>query len=223
MGAAMKCIFTFWVLIITLLTSVGEATHASNLELDRVSIEFENISVPEALDQLAKLTGVKISVKDSSEKRTLSRRYFQKNLETIIGDLLRSSRHFLVWHYGQAGLEAIDAWIFEDGGEAVSHHSLGVLNPQISPEIQKEPSEQESANVNPDPDERPEMSESPSTDAPEETEQGDRETDIVKAEEHEETAGQPATEPSGESPDPMAAEKTESEPANENEARGSQD
>ena len=77
------------------------------------SVEFKNARLSEMLDQLAQLAGIHIFVKNDEDNRIYTKVYKDETIEEILMDLMRNSNRFLVWHYGENGLVAVDIWIFD--------------------------------------------------------------------------------------------------------------
>ena len=107
------CLFV-WILVfaVGLLDSV--ALHAGKDEEGRWSIDFNNITISEALSQLSQVTGIKIYTKRPLENK-ITRSYTNRTIDEIIKDLCRDVSHASVWHFSEKGVDSIGIAIFDRG------------------------------------------------------------------------------------------------------------
>jgi len=103
-----------WAVFLALTFAFVVSMHCTALaeiqEEARWSIDFGDISISEALDQLTKVTGM-ISPK----------RYRNQSIEQILKDLLKNVNFAAVWHYSERGIESIGIVAFDR--QKVESHS----------------------------------------------------------------------------------------------------
>jgi hypothetical protein len=79
----------------------------------RWSIDFGDISISEAFDQLTKVTGIKIFTKTPLSHRISPKHYRNQSIEQILKDLLKNVNFAAVWHYSERGIESIGILAFD--------------------------------------------------------------------------------------------------------------
>jgi hypothetical protein len=103
----------FFALVFVLLVSTHGITLAETKEEARWSINFGDISISEALDQLSKVTGIKIFTKTPLSHRISHKRYRNQSIEQILKDLLKNVNFAAVYHYRESGIESIGILAFD--------------------------------------------------------------------------------------------------------------
>ena len=85
------------------------------------SINLNTVSISEALNQLTKMTGIKIFTKTPLDHKISPKLYINQSIEQILKDLLRNVNYAAVWYYGERGLDSIGILILNrDRGESPS-------------------------------------------------------------------------------------------------------
>jgi hypothetical protein len=106
-----------WAGLFALVSAMAVSMHgtvfAEIKEEARWSIDFGDISISEALDQLTKVTGIKIVTKVPLSQRISPKRYRNQSIEQILKDLLKNVNFAAVWHYSENGIESIGILAFE--------------------------------------------------------------------------------------------------------------
>ena len=77
------------------------------------SFRFENCTVGDALMEISKKSGVNIISNSVIKKEILSKSYINRNIDTIIADLLRGENCAVVWNYYRGSLESIGLYTFD--------------------------------------------------------------------------------------------------------------
>jgi len=93
--------------------------YAEKKESLRWSIDFNNISISEALNKLSQTTGFKIHITKPLDIK-IKKSYKDKTIEQILKDVLRNINHTLVWSYNQKDVDSIGIVIFEQGKSTAS-------------------------------------------------------------------------------------------------------
>ena len=104
-----KILFTYvvWGLLVSGFAFVPGLSRAETKENARWSIDFDNVSISDALDQLSEATGIKIVIKPLLENQIITKSYVDRTVDQIIKDLLRNVNHTLVWEYGEKDVDCI--------------------------------------------------------------------------------------------------------------------
>jgi hypothetical protein len=103
----------FFALVSAMVVSMHCIALAEIKEEARWSIDFGEISISEALDQLTKVTGIKIFTKTPLSHRISPKRYRNQSIEQILKDLLKNVNFAAVWHYSERGIESIGILAFD--------------------------------------------------------------------------------------------------------------
>jgi hypothetical protein len=114
-----------WAVFLALTFAFVVSMHCTALaeiqEEARWSIDFGDISISEALDQLTKVTGIKIVTKTPLFHKISPKRYRDQSIEQILKDLLKNVNFAAVWHYSERGIESIGIVAFDR--QRVESHS----------------------------------------------------------------------------------------------------
>jgi type II secretory pathway component GspD/PulD (secretin) len=107
--------FVVWCLLFSLVPFAPRVLHAEKEGEGRFSIDFDNVSISDALSQLSQVTGIKILTKSPLENKIITRSYVNKTVDQIIKDILRNVNHALIWEYSEKGVDSITISIFDRG------------------------------------------------------------------------------------------------------------
>jgi hypothetical protein len=136
-------IFLFWIEHTTL--------YASVIEDKRLSFDFTDCDISEALSQITKVSGIKIIVNGTINKKIADKSYKNMRLDHILSDLLRGQNCAIVWHYNELGLSSINIRNFGQSdivSSPVVTASRGRVEPGIAvPSAVKSISNVQSSNV----------------------------------------------------------------------------
>ena len=108
-----------WILVFAVALFGPIVSHAGRDENARWSIDFNNISLTDALSQLSQVTGIKVFTKKPLESK-VTRSYTNQTIDKIIKDLFRNMNCASVWYYSEKGVDSIGIVIIkgEGGGDA---------------------------------------------------------------------------------------------------------
>lgn len=109
--------------------------HASVIEDKRLSFDFTNCDISEALRQITKASGIKIIANGHINKRIADKSYKNMTLDRILSDLLRGQNCAIVWHYNESGLSSINIRNFGQSGSVstpIVTASRGGVEPNIA-------------------------------------------------------------------------------------------
>ncbi|UCF85971.1 MAG: hypothetical protein JSV50_10165 [Desulfobacteraceae bacterium] len=107
--------FVVWCLLFSLVPFALRVLHAEKEGEGRFSIDFDNVSISDALSQLSQVTGIKILTKSPLENKIITRSYENKTVNQIIKDILRNVNHALIWEYSVRGVDSISISVFDRG------------------------------------------------------------------------------------------------------------
>lgn len=103
-------------LAVILLMCVGLARNTSihaKITDDVRTFDFEKTTVADALQQIMKVTGVKIHINKPLNKAIVGKSYLEADLEYILRDLFWQENVAIEWRYGQRGLDTVFITIYE--------------------------------------------------------------------------------------------------------------
>lgn len=78
------------------------------------SFRFENCTINDALGDISKKSGIDIISNGAFKKEIFKKSYINKNLDSIIADLLRGENCAIVWNYNSGNLHSINLFTFDD-------------------------------------------------------------------------------------------------------------
>lgn len=105
-----------WCLFVGLVF-LGPMVYAEKTGDTVVSVNFSNISISEAMNELARTAGIKIVIKEEPLQDIVTKSYINKTIDQIITDMLINVNHALVWTYKGTGLESINIWVSDRSGD----------------------------------------------------------------------------------------------------------
>jgi hypothetical protein len=108
-----------WILVLAVALFGPIVSHAGRAENTRWSIDFNNISLTDALSQLSQVTGIKVFTKKPLKSK-VTRSYTNQTIDEIIRDLFRNMNSASVWYYSEKGVDSIGIVIIEGEGPAVA-------------------------------------------------------------------------------------------------------
>jgi hypothetical protein len=126
--------------------------YAGKIDEKRWSIDFDGVTVSEALELLSKKTAVKIHTTKILDSR-VRKSYQNKTIDQIIKDLLRNNSYSLVWSYSRQDIADINIRIFEKGKGA--HPGNRPAQPSGRTVNQEMPARRPIMKMQPPPEEEP--------------------------------------------------------------------
>ena len=112
----MHSILIFYILLLSGMLFSPTVLHAEKRENLKWLVNFDNIAISLALDQLTRLTQIKINTNKPIEDR-IKKSYQNQTINEIIRNMLKHINHASVWSYEEVGVDAITIWVFEKSGE----------------------------------------------------------------------------------------------------------
>lgn len=108
-----------WALVLGLVIFTDGIILAETGEDARWTIDFGDISISEALDQLTQITGIKIFNTRPLAHKISPKRYINQSIDQILKDLLKNLNYATVWYYSKRGIESIGILAFDrEGGKS---------------------------------------------------------------------------------------------------------
>jgi hypothetical protein len=131
----------FWALVLGVVIFTDGIILAETGEDAQWTIDFGDISISEAFDQLTQITGIKIFTTRPLAHKISPKRYINQSIDQILKDLLKNLNYATVWHYGKRGIESIGILAFDrEGGKSPSElPSAEGTDTTISSSIPKSP------------------------------------------------------------------------------------
>lgn len=81
---------------------------------DLLTFDFEKTTVVDALQQITKVTGIKIYINKPSYKVIVGKSFLEADIEYILGNLFWPENVAIEWLYGQRGLDTVYITIEEN-------------------------------------------------------------------------------------------------------------
>ena len=120
----MRSILVLSILLLSKLLLSPSVLHAEKIDDLKWSVNFNSITISEALDQLSRLTRIKINTSKPIEDR-IQKSYQNQTIDKIIRDMLKNLNYASVWSYREASVDAITLWVFEQSvGEDAAEEIL---------------------------------------------------------------------------------------------------
>jgi hypothetical protein len=204
-----KTSFICWPLFACLVIFSPSAFCADVHENTLYSLQFNNVSISEALKQVAQSTGIKIVTPKQLGNQVITRSYKNQTIERILKDMFRDMNFALVWSYGEKGIDSVKIVALEKGTGAGARSSPEAARPTIRDyRAARQPAQRQT---------RPERGLSPPIRSTVDTEPEDTERK-VSAEKEEQEGDQEEAEPEEEGVESMSS----SEESDEEEPSGSE-
>jgi hypothetical protein len=128
-----KSYVAVWILILGLVFFKCSILLAEIKENTPWSINFDAVSISEALSQLTKITGIKIFTKTPLEYKISPKLFTNQSIDQILKGILRNVNYAAIWHYNEKGLDSIWISIFNrDRGESPGNLSSVKSTPTIN-------------------------------------------------------------------------------------------
>jgi hypothetical protein len=118
-----KVFFISWPLLACLVLFSLSAFCAEVYEDALYSLQFNSISISEALKQIAQTTGIKIVTPKQLGNQVITRSYKNQTVERILRDMFRDMNFALVWSYGEKGIDSVKIVTLEKGSGAGARYS----------------------------------------------------------------------------------------------------
>ena len=170
------------------------------------SLQFNSVSISDALKQLAQSTGIKIVTPKQLENQVITRSYKNQTLERILRDMFRDMNFALVWSYGEKGIDSVKIVTLDKGTGAGARYSPKEARPTIRDyRARGYPAERQA---------RPERGISPPIRSTVDTEPEDTEPEVSAEQEDEDEEGdQEEAEPEEEGEETMSSSEESEEEA----------
>jgi type II secretory pathway component GspD/PulD (secretin) len=110
-----RCVLAVIMVIFLICTDLvmNTSVHAKTAD-DLLTFHFENTTLADALQQITKVTGIKIHINKNFNKAIVGKSFLEASLEYILRDLFRPESVTIEWLYGQKGLETVFITIYEN-------------------------------------------------------------------------------------------------------------
>jgi type II secretory pathway component GspD/PulD (secretin) len=118
-----KAFFISWPLFACLVLFSLSAFCAEVHEDALYSLQFNSISISEALKQIAQTTGIKIVTPKQLGNQVITRSYKNQTIERILKDMFHDTSFALVWSYGEKGIDSVKIVTLDKGSGAGARDS----------------------------------------------------------------------------------------------------
>ena len=110
-----RCVLTVIMVIFLMCLDLvmNTSIHAKTTD-DLLTFDFEKTTVADALQQIARVTGIKIHINKPFYKAIVGKSFLTADLEYILRDLFGQENVAIEWRYGQKGLDTIFITIYEN-------------------------------------------------------------------------------------------------------------
>ncbi|MGD9041299.1 MAG: hypothetical protein PVH82_16790, partial [Desulfobacteraceae bacterium] len=95
------------------------------------SLQFENVSISEALEKIKQTTGIKIVRPSRLGRQLITRSYNNKTIEYILKDIFRDMNYALVWSHGEKGITSVRILALDRVGGTGATQSSDEVRPGI--------------------------------------------------------------------------------------------
>jgi type II secretory pathway component GspD/PulD (secretin) len=117
-----KASFISWPLFACLVLFSLSAFCAEVYEDALYSLQFNSVSISDALKQIAQSTGIKIVTPKQLGSQVITRSYKNQTVERILRDMFRDMNFALVWSYGEKGIDSVKIVTLDEGSGAGAGH-----------------------------------------------------------------------------------------------------
>jgi hypothetical protein len=104
-------IMVIFLMCLDLLTNTS--IHAKTVD-GLLTFNFEKTTVADALQQITRVTGIRIHINKPFYKAIVGKSFLETDLEYILRDLFRQESVAIEWLYGQRGLDTVFITIYEN-------------------------------------------------------------------------------------------------------------
>jgi hypothetical protein len=123
--------FISWPLFACLVLFSPSAFCAEVYEDAQWSLQFNSVSISDALKQIALITGIKVVTPKQLGNQVITRSYKNQTIERILKDIFRDMNLALVWSYGDKGIESVKIVTLDKGSGAGARYSPEVARSTI--------------------------------------------------------------------------------------------
>jgi hypothetical protein len=102
-----RTLFILWPVIVWVVLINPKALPADVDEDALWSLQFEDVSISEALEKIKQTTGIKIIRPSRLGNQLITRSYTNKTIEYILKDIFRDMNYALVWSHGEKGIDSV--------------------------------------------------------------------------------------------------------------------
>ncbi len=118
-----KRFFVFWVFLVCLIPLSPDAYPAEIDENVLWSMDFESVTISDALKQIAQITGIKIITPKGLGNQVITNSYKNRTIEHILKDMFRDTNYALVWSYSDKGIDSVRIITLDKWGDAGAEYS----------------------------------------------------------------------------------------------------
>jgi hypothetical protein len=126
-----RTLFILWPVIVWVVLINPKALRADVDENALWSLQFENVSISEALEQVKQTTGIKIIRPSRLGNQLITRSYNNKTIEYILKDIFRDMNYALVWSHGKKGIDSVRILALDRVGGAGGAQSSDAVRPGV--------------------------------------------------------------------------------------------
>ncbi len=94
-------------------------------------MQFNSVSISDALKQIAQSTGIKIVTPKQLGNQVITRSYKSQTIERILRDMFRDMNFALVWSYGEKGIDSVKIVTLDKGTGAGARYSPKEARPTV--------------------------------------------------------------------------------------------
>jgi len=94
-------------------------------------LQFQSVSISEALKQITQTTGIKIITPKQLGSQVITRSYENQTIEHILKDMFRDMNYALVWSYGEKGIDSVRILALDKGSGTGADDSPGAVRPGV--------------------------------------------------------------------------------------------
>jgi hypothetical protein len=126
-----RTLFILWPLLVWVVLINPKALRAEVDENALWSLQFENVSISDALEQIKQTTAIKIIPPSRLGNQVITRSYNNKTIEYILKDIFRDMNYALVWSHGEKGIDSVRIMALDKVGGSGGTHSSDAVRPGI--------------------------------------------------------------------------------------------
>ena len=126
-----RTLFILWPVIVWVVLINPKALCAEVDEDALWTLQFEDVSISEALEKIKQTTGIKIIRPSRLGNQLITRSYNNKTIEYILKDIFRDMNYALVWSHGEKGIDSVRILALDRVGGAGGTQSSDAVRPGI--------------------------------------------------------------------------------------------
>jgi hypothetical protein len=128
----LRTFFIFWPLLVWLILLLSPKVLPADVDENALwSLQFQNVSISEALRQITQTTGIKIIPPNQLGNQVITRSYNNQTIEHIIKSIFRDMNYALVWYHGEKGIDSVRILILDKIGASDATHSSDAVRQNI--------------------------------------------------------------------------------------------